>query len=78
MTTYRALAEAGAFHRRRTTMAFLTGSPDGRRIEAPRPGRCIVGGLLLAAVCATGAAASATLTGHPTVSWDHGQAHVSP
>ena len=72
MTSYRELAEADAFHRRRLAAAFMSGSPDGRPgVEPTRTSRCVVGGLVLAAVCVLGAAASGAMSGHPSLRWDH-------
>jgi hypothetical protein len=77
MTTYHVLAEAAAFHRRRLAAAFMSGSPDGPRVEAPRAGRCVACGLVLAAVCVLGVVASGAVTGHPSLGWDDVGLHVS-
>jgi hypothetical protein len=77
MTTYRDLANADAFHRRRLVAAFVSGARAGVRAEPPRAGRCLVGGLVLVAIlsCATGT--SAATTGVPTVTWDRGMLRIS-
>lgn len=77
MTTYRALAEADAYHRSRLTAAFLTGSPEGAFPEPPHAGRCVVGGLVLAAVLVAGALAGSAVTGHPHLTCSHLRVHVT-
>jgi len=69
VTTHRDLAEADAFHRRRVAAAFVSGAGAGSHVDPPRPGRCLVGGLVLAAVLTAVTAASAALTGHPSIGW---------
>jgi hypothetical protein len=78
MTSYRVLAEADAFLRRRLVSAFVSRIPVDRAGEQPRPLRCVIGGLLLAAVLAGGVAGSRVVTGHPVVTRDHGLVRVSP
>lgn len=78
MTTHRDLAEAAAFHRRRLVRAFQSGSADAPPTEQPSPVRCILGGLVLTAVCVAGAGVSSRASGHPDVSWDGGSVHLSP
>ncbi len=77
MTTYRWLAEAEAFHRRRMAAAFMSGSPDAPGVEPGRTARCVMGGLVLAALCGLGAAASGAVSGHPSFRWDHDGFHAS-
>ncbi len=69
MTTHRDLAEADAFHRRRLVAAFVSDAGGDSHVDPPRAGRCLVGGLLLAAVLIAASAAGAALTGHPSVGW---------
>jgi hypothetical protein len=78
MTTYRVLAEAAAFHRRRLVAAFVSGSREGHRVEPPRGGRCVVLGLLVASLCAAGVLVGAHVGGHPELSWERHRVHVSP
>jgi hypothetical protein len=77
VTSYRDLAEADAFQRRRLVTAFISGTQPGDRAEAPPTCRCLVGGLVLVAVLVAGAVVSGALTGHPAVEWDHGAARIS-
>jgi hypothetical protein len=69
VTTHRDLAEADAFHRRRLVGAFVLGAGAASHVDPPRAGRCLVGGLLLAAVLIAATAAGAALTGHLSVGW---------
>ncbi|HET9842800.1 MAG TPA: hypothetical protein VFQ01_12420 [Nocardioides sp.] len=69
MTTHRDLADADAFHRRRLVRAFVSGAGTGSHVEPPRPGRCLIGGLVLAGVLVAATASSAALTGHPAIEW---------
>jgi hypothetical protein len=71
MTAYRDLADAEAFHRRRLVKAFVSGCRVGRNGEPPSA-RCVVGGLVLAAITLAATIAGSTLTGHPTLEWGHG------
>lgn len=50
--TWRDLAEAQSFWRRRLLAAYLSGSPDGPAVAPPRTGRALVLGALLAGVVA--------------------------
>ena len=77
MPTYRELAEADAFHRRRMAAALSSGALDDARKEPPGTVRCVIGGLLVAGLCILGATASVVVTGHPSVSRDHDGIHVS-
>ncbi len=77
MHPYRVLAEAEAFHRRRLVAAFTSGQTDGARSRSPASGRCLVGGLLLSAVCAAAVAAGGHACGHPDLTWEHGSVSVS-
>jgi hypothetical protein len=72
MTTYRDLAEAEAFVRRRLAAAFLSGERTRSGTDSPRPGRCFAGGLILALLLVAVIAASTAATGHPSVSWIRG------
>jgi hypothetical protein len=72
MTTYRDVAEADAFLRRRLVAAFLSGERTRSGTDGPRPGRCLAGGLVLAMLLAAVVAASIVATGHPAVSWIRG------
>jgi hypothetical protein len=76
MTSYRDLAGADDFHRRRLVRAFVSGSGAGRHGDQPSPGRCVIGGLVLAAVVLAATMASSTLTGHPNLSWGHGLVEI--
>lgn len=77
MTTYRDLAEANAFLRRRLAAVWTSGSADGPRAEPPSSGRCLVGGVVLTAVIVATSGASSAVSGHPEVGWDHDGIHVS-
>ncbi|WP_331527762.1 hypothetical protein [Nocardioides sp.] len=77
MTTHRDLAEADAFHRHRLVTAFLSGAGTGSRVQPPRAGRCLVGGLVLAAVLVAGSAASNAVTGHPSIRCTHDWCRIS-
>jgi hypothetical protein len=72
MTAYQDLADAEAFHRRRLVRAFVSGGRAGRNGEPPSSARCVVGGLVLAAITLAATIAGSTLTGHPTLEWGHG------
>jgi hypothetical protein len=63
MTTHRDLREARAFERRRLVRAFVTGTAEGSGVEPPRPGRCLVGGLVLAVILLSVAAVAAAREG---------------
>ena len=76
MSSYRDLAEADAFHRRRLVTAFISGVRPETFGESPRTGHCLLGGLALVAALAAGAAASSVVTGHPAVGWDHGAVRI--
>jgi hypothetical protein len=69
MTTHRDLAEAAAYHRRRLVEAFVSGVRTHPHVEPPRPGRCLIGGLVLATALVAGTAASDAVTGHPSIRW---------
>lgn len=55
MSSKRDLVEAHAFNRRRLVTAFISGAPGGREVEPVRPGRTLVGGLVLAVLLVAGA-----------------------
>ncbi|HEX4686149.1 MAG TPA: hypothetical protein VH228_05165 [Nocardioides sp.] len=78
MTTYRVLAEADACHRRRQVASLVTGSPEGPRMDPPRTVRCVIGGLLVAAVCVAGTVAGDAACGHPEISGEPHGIRVSP
>lgn len=65
MSSKRDLVEAHSFNRRRLVTAFTSGAPGGREVEAPRHGRTLVGGAVLAGLVIAGAAVSGVLK--PTV-----------
>ena len=77
MTSYRDLAQADAFHRGRLVTAFVSGRQSGDPAESPHESHCLLGGLVLVAVLAGGAAVSGAVTGHPAVDWDHGAVRIS-
>jgi hypothetical protein len=76
VTSYRDLADADAFHRRRLVTAFMSGGRPGND-AAPRASRCLLGGLVLAAVLTAGTAMSGAVTGHPNLTWSHGEVRIS-
>jgi type VII secretion protein EccB len=61
MSTKRDLVEAHNFNRRRLVTAFVSGAPGGREVEPVRPGRTLVGGLVLAALVVAGGAVAGFL-----------------
>lgn len=61
MSTKRDLVEAHNFNRRRLITAFVSGAPGGREVEPMRPGRTLVGGLVLAVLLVAGAAVAGFL-----------------
>jgi hypothetical protein len=69
LTTHRDLAGATAYHRRRLVEAFVSGDRTRPHVEPPRAGRCLIGGLVLAAALVAVTAASYALTGHPSIGW---------
>lgn len=77
MATYRDLADADAFLRRRLAVAFVSGERTRSGTDSPRPGRCLAGGLVLALLLAAVVAASIASTGHPAVSWIRGGVRLS-
>jgi hypothetical protein len=77
VTTYRDLAEAEAFHRRRLVTAFISGLQPGGQQQAPRVCQCLLGGLVLVALLAGGVAVRGAVTGHPAVAWEHGAVRIS-
>jgi hypothetical protein len=77
MTTYRVLAEAAASQRHRLVAAFMSRSPDGRRMDPPRTGRCVIAGLVLAAVCLAAVGVTGAVIGHPDIRWNHDGIHAS-
>jgi hypothetical protein len=76
MATYRALAEAESYERRRLVTAFMTGSPHDTPVERPRDLRSVVGGLLVTALCTGAVTTVHRLTGHPDARWDGTGVHV--
>jgi TRAP-type uncharacterized transport system fused permease subunit len=78
VNSYRDLAEAEAFHRRRLAAAFVSARTDDARQEPPRTVRCVVAGMLVGVVSATGVGVADLACGHPEVHWVHGGARVSP
>jgi hypothetical protein len=77
VSSYRDLAEADAFHRRRLVTAFISGVRPATLRESPRTGHCLLGGLALVVVLAAGAAASSVVTGRPEVGLDEGAVRIS-
>ncbi|HEY2879275.1 hypothetical protein [Nocardioides sp.] len=77
MTSYRDLAEADAFERRRLATTLVSGIRAGPAAEPTRTARQVMGGLVLTAVLVAVPAASHALTGHPAFGWDHGRARIS-
>src|SRR5262245_14035393 len=69
MSTKRDLVEAHNFNRRRLITAFVSGAPGGREVEPMRPGRTLVGGLVLAALVVAGAAVSGFIVKAPADDW---------
>jgi len=69
MSTKRDLVEAHNFNRRRLVTAFVSGAPGGREVEPMRPGRTLVGGLVLAALVVAGAAVSGFIVQAPPDDW---------
>ena len=69
MSTKRDLVEAHNFNRRRLITAFVSGAPGGREVEPMRPGRTLVGGLVLAALVVAGAAVSGFIVQAPPDDW---------
>jgi hypothetical protein len=63
VATARDLVEAHTFSRRRLVTAFVSGAPGGREVEPVRPGRTIVGGVVLALLLIAGAALSGVVAG---------------
>jgi hypothetical protein len=53
--TRRDLVEAYSFNRRRLVTAFISGTPGRHEVEPGRPGRTMVGGLVLAGLVLVGA-----------------------
>lgn len=81
MHSSRDLATARTFHRRRVVAAFGSGrGHDSHHSwdEPPRTLRCVVAGMLVGAVCASGVGVSCAVIGHPEVTWVHGGVHLSP
>ncbi len=70
MGTPRDLVEAHSFNRRRLVTAFVSGAPGGRDVEPARPGRTLVGGLVLAVLLTAGAAVSGVLARQPPADGD--------
>jgi hypothetical protein len=77
VTSYRDLAEADAFERRRLATALVSGIRVGSAGEWPRSARRVIGGLVLTAVLVAVPAATHSLSGHPDLRWDHGRAWIS-
>lgn len=63
MPTQRDLVEAHSFSRRRLVTAFVAGAPGGREVEPARPGRTIVGGVVLGVLLMAGAFVTGALAG---------------
>ena len=76
VTSPRDLAEADAFERRRMVSALVTGRGDPA-VGEPRPARCVMGGLMLAAALVAAPTVSHAMTGHPVLRWDHGHVRIS-
>lgn len=78
MTSYRDLAEAAAFERRRLVAAFVSGGSDSLDPRPPHAARCVVGGLMLMLLCIGVLALVHVMCGHPKVEWDGGVVQVAP
>jgi len=77
MASYRDLADSDAYQRRRVAASLISGSPEGHPGEPPRGGRCVLGGLVLAALLVAGGTASHVMCGHPDARWEDHRLHVS-
>ena len=69
MATKKDLVEAHAFSRRRLITAFVSGAPGGREVEPVRPGRVLIGGVVLSVLLMAGAAIAGFLLGRPPAQW---------
>jgi len=68
VATKKDLLEAQAFSRRRLVTAFVSGAPGGREVEPVRPGRVLIGGIVLSVLLMAGAAVAGFLLGRPPYS----------
>ncbi len=69
MATKKDLVEAHSFSKRRLVTAFVSGAPGGREVEPVRPGRVLVGGVILSLLLLAGAAVAGFLVGRPDSQW---------
>lgn len=69
MATRKDLVEANAFSHRRLVTAFVSGSPGGREVEPPQPGRAVLGGLGLSVLLLAGAAVLGILAPRTDPDW---------
>ncbi len=69
MATKKDLVEAHSFSKRRLVTAFISGAPGGREVEPVRPGRVLIGGVVLSVLLLAGAAIAGFLIGRPNSQW---------
>lgn len=69
MATKKDLVEAHSFSKRRLITAFISGAPGGREVEPVRPGRVLIGGVVLSVLLLAGAAIAGFLVGRPNSQW---------
>ena len=69
MATKKDLVEAHSFSKRRLITAFISGAPGGREVEPVRPGRVLIGGVVLSLLLLAGAAIAGFLIGRPNSQW---------
>lgn len=69
MATKKDLVEAHSFSKRRLVTAFISGAPGGREVEPVRPGRVLIGGVVLSLLLLAGAAIAGFLIGRPNSQW---------
>lgn len=69
MATKKDLVEAYSFSKRRLVTAFVSGAPGGREVEPVRPGRVLIGGIVISVLLLAGAAIAGFLVGRPNSQW---------
>jgi hypothetical protein len=69
VATKKDLVEAHSFSKRRLVTAFVSGAPGGREVEPVRPGRVLIGGVILSVLLLAGAAIAGFLIGRPNSQW---------
>ncbi|WP_310529007.1 type VII secretion protein EccB [Nocardioides sp.] len=69
MATKKDLVEAHSFSKRRLVTAFISGAPGGREVEPVRPGRVLIGGVVISLLLLAGAAVAGFLIGRPNAQW---------